>query len=103
MFRGSLCLRVYFFSLVFLIRGSYSKDDEKPVSKKININYIKRVSMCSLGTVLWLTLVPAGHLCSFNGVTAEIDLCATCHIFALSSFAGQSSSISASSLLSQLF
>ena len=59
--------------------------------------------MCSLGTVLWLTLVPAGHLCSFNGVTVEIDLCAACHIFALSSFAGQNSSISASLLLSQLF
>ena len=59
--------------------------------------------MCSLGTVLWLTLVPAGHLCSFIGVTVEIDLCATCHIFPLPSFAGRNSSISASSLLSQLF
>ena len=59
--------------------------------------------MCSLGTILWLTLVPAGHLCSFNGVTVEIDLCATCHIFALPSFAGQNSSISASLLVSQLF
>ena len=25
--------------------------------------------MCFLGTVLWLTLVPAGHLYSMNGVT----------------------------------
>ena len=41
--------------------------------------------MCSVGTVLWLTLVPAGHLCSCNGVTVEIDLCDTCHIFALPS------------------
>ena len=78
---------------VFLIRALFSKDDEKPVSKKININYIKLVSTSSLGTVLWLTLVPAGHLCSFNGVTVEIDLCAACHIFALPSFAGQNSSI----------
>ena len=30
--------------------------------------------MCSLGTVLWLTLVLAGHLCSLNGVTIETDL-----------------------------
>ena len=42
--------------------------------------------MCSLGTVLWLILVPAGHLCSFNGFTVEIDLCATYHNFALPSF-----------------
>ena len=98
MFKG-----LFFLLLVFLIRASFSKDDEKHVSKKININCIKLVSMCSLGTVLWLTLVPAGHLCSFNGVTVEIDLCATCHIFALPSFAGQNSSISTSSLLSQLF
>ena len=102
MFRGSLCFKgLFFLLLVFLIRASFSKDDEQPVSNKIN--YINLMSMCSLGTVLWLTLVPAGHLCSFNGVTAEIDLCATCHIFALPSFAGQNSSISASSLVSQLF
>ena len=55
MFRGSLWLRVYFLLLVFLIKASFSKDDEKPVSKKININYIKLVSMGSLGTFLWLT------------------------------------------------
>ena len=76
------------------------------VSNKINTSYIRLVSMCSLGTVLWLTLAPAGHLCSLNGVTVEINLCATCHIFALPSFAGQNSvatSISPSSLLSQLF
>ena len=91
MFKGLFCL------LVFLIRASFSKDDESPVSNKININYIKLVSMCSLGTVRWLMLVPAGHLCSFNGVAAEIDLCSTCHIFALPNFAGQNSSISASS------
>ena len=97
MFKGS-----FFLLLVFLIRASFSKDDGKPVSKNININYIKLVSMCSLGTVLWLALVPAGHLCSFNDVTVEIDHCATCHMFALPSFAGQNSSISASSLLSQL-
>ena len=97
MFKG-----FFFLLLVFLIRASFSKNDEKHVSK-ININYIKLVSMCSLGTVLWLTLKPAGHLCSFNKVTVEIDLCATCHIFALPSFAGQNSSISTSSLLSQLF
>ena len=59
--------------------------------------------MCSLGTVLWLTLVQACHLCLLNGATVEIDLCATCHIFALPSFAGQNLSISASSLLSQYF
>ena len=60
--------------------------------------------MCSLGAVLWFTPMPTEHhLCSFNGVTFEIDLCATCHIFALPSFAGQNLSISASSLLSQLF
>ena len=59
--------------------------------------------MCSLGTVLWLMLVPACHLCSLNGVTDEIDPCATYHIFALPSFAGQNVSISASSLLSQYF
>ena len=98
MFKGLFCLL-----LLFLIRASFSKDDEKPVSKKINITCIKLVSMCSLGTVLWLTLVPPGHLCSFNGVTVEINLCATFHIFVLSSFAGQNSIISASSLLSQLF
>ena len=60
--------------------------------------------MCFLGTVLWLMLMPAGQLCSLNGVTVKIDLCATCHIFALPSFAGQNSmatSISASALLSQ--
>ena len=60
--------------------------------------------MCSLGTVLWLMLEPAGHLCSLIGVTVEINLCPTCHIFALPSFAGQNSaatSISPSSLLSQ--
>ena len=84
---------LFFLLLVFLIRASFSKNDEKHVSKKININHIKLVSMCFLGTVLRLTLVPAGHLCSF-----EIDLCATCHIFALSSFAGQTSSTSTSSL-----
>ena len=28
--------------------------------------------MCYLGTVLWLTLVPAGHLCSLNGVTLQL-------------------------------
>ena len=61
------------------------------------------MSMCSLCTVLWLKLVATGHLYSFNGVTVEIDFCATCHIFALPSFAGQTSSISTSSLLSQLF
>ena len=41
-----------------------------------------------------------------QGVTVEINLCATCHIFELPSFAGQNSiatSISPSSLLSQLF
>ena len=59
--------------------------------------------MCSLGAVLWLTLVPAGHLCSLNRVTVEIDLCAICHIFALPSFAGQNSSISASSLMPSYF
>ena len=69
MFKG-----LFFLLLVFLIRASFSKNDEKHVSKKININCIKLVSMCSLGTVLWLTLVPAGHLCSFNGVTVEIYL-----------------------------
>ena len=84
MFKGS-----FFLLLVFLIRASFSKDDRKPVSKKINIHYIKLVSMCSLGTVLWLTLVPAVQLSSFNGVTVEIDHCDTCHIFALPSFAGQ--------------
>ena len=89
-----------FLLLVFLIRASFSKNDVKHVSKKININYIKLVSMRFLGTVLWLTLVPAGHLCSFNCVTVEIDLCATCHIFALPSFAGQIPSISTFSLLS---
>ena len=98
MFKG-----LFFLLLVCLIRASFSKDDEKPVSKKLKINYIKLVSMCSLSTVLWLTLVPASHLCSFNGVTVEVDLCAACHIFALPSFAGQNSSISASSLLSQSF
>ena len=94
MYGGSLCFRVYF-SLTVL-----------PVSNKINISYIRLVSMCSLGTVLWLTLAPAGHLCLLNGVTVEINLCATCHIFAVPSFAGQNSiatSISPSSLLSQLF
>ena len=93
-----------FFTGIF--RTSFSKDDKQPVSNKINITYVKLVSRCSLGTVLWLTLVPAGHLCSLNGFTAEINLCATCHIFALSSFAGENSiitSISVSSLLSQLF
>ena len=54
--------------------------------------------MCSLGTVLWLTLVPAGHLCSLNGVTVEINLCATCHIFALPSFVGQNSIITSISI-----
>ena len=49
LFKGLFCLL-----LLFLIRASFSKDDEKPVSKKINISYIKLVSMCSLGTVLWL-------------------------------------------------
>ena len=73
---------------------------------KININYIELVSTCSLGTVLWLILVPAGHLCSLSGATVEINLCATCHIFALPSFTGQNSiatNILAFSLLSQLF
>ena len=98
MFKG-----LFFLLLVLLIRASISKNDEKHVSKKINISCIKLVSVCSLGTVLWLTLGPAGHLCSFNGVTVEIYLCATCHIFALPSFAGQNSSISTSPLLSQLF
>ena len=98
MFKG-----LFFLLMVFLIRAPFSKNDEKHVSKKININCIKLVSMRSLGTVLWLTLVPAGHLSSFNGVTVEIDLCATCHIFAFLSLAGQNSSISTSSLLSQLF
>ena len=91
---GSLCFRVYF-SLTVL-----------PVSNKIKTSYIRLVSMCSLGTVLWLTLASASHLCSLNGVTVEINLCATCHIFALPSFAGQNSiatTISPSSLLSQLF
>ena len=65
-----------------IFRASFSKDDKYPVSN--NINYIRLVSICSLGTVLWLTLVLAGHLCcSLNGVTVETDLCATCHIFAL--------------------
>ena len=64
--------------------------------------------MCYLHTVLWPTLVLAGDLCSLNEVTVKIDLCSTCHIFALPSFAGQNSSIAtsipASSLvLSQLF
>ena len=89
------CVLGFIFSLTVL-----------PVSNKINTSYIRLVSMCSLGTVLWLTLAPAGHLCSLNGVTVEINLCATCHIFALPSFAGQNSittSISPSSLLSQLF
>ena len=63
MFRDSLL-----FKGLFLFRASFSKNDEKHVSKKININYIKLVSICSLGTVLWLTLVPAGHLCSFKGL-----------------------------------
>ena len=57
MFKG-----LVFLLLVFLIRASFSKDDEKHVSKKIDINYIKLVSMCSLGTVLWLMLVPAGYV-----------------------------------------
>ena len=103
MFRGSLCLMVYFFSYWYFYLGHRFQRMTKSCMQKININYIKLVSMCSLGTVLWLTLMPAGHLCSFNGVTVEIDLCATCHIFALPSFLGQISSISASSLLSQLF
>ena len=49
--------------------------------------------MCFLGTVLRPMLVPAGHLhvCSLNRVTVEINLCATCHIFALPSFASQNS------------
>ena len=47
MFKG-----LFFLSLVFLIRASFSKDDEKRISKKININYIKLVSMFSLGIVL---------------------------------------------------
>ena len=57
------------------------------------MNEIRLVSMCFLGTVLWLMLVPAGHLqvCSLNRVTVEINLCATCYIFALPSFAGQHS------------
>ena len=83
------CVLGFIFSLTVL-----------PVSNKINTSYIRLVSMCSLG------VAPAGHLCSLNGVTVEINLCATCHIFALPSFAGQNSiakSISPSSLLSQLF
>ena len=88
MFRGSLCFRVYFFSSG-VFRASFSKDNKYPASNNININYIRLVSMCSLGTVLWLTLVLAGYLCSFNGVTVETDLCATCHIFALPSFANK--------------
>ena len=39
-----------------------------PVSNKINTSYIRLVSMYSLGTVLWLMLAPAGHLCSLNGL-----------------------------------
>ena len=62
MFRGSLCFRVYFFSSG-IFRASFPKDDKYPVSNKININYIRLVSMCSLGTALWLTLVLACHLC----------------------------------------
>ena len=53
MFKG-----LFFLLLVFLIRAPFSKNDEKHVSKKININCIKLVSMRSLATVLWLTLVP---------------------------------------------
>ena len=71
MFRGSLCFRVYFFSSC-IFRASFSKDNKYPVSNNTNINYIRLVSMCSLGTVLWLTLVLAGHLCSLNGVTVEM-------------------------------
>ena len=56
MFRGSLCFRVYFFSSG-IFRASFSKNDKYPVSDKIDINYIRLVSMCSLSTVLWLTLV----------------------------------------------
>ena len=95
MYGGSLCFRVYFFSYCITC-----------IQKKINTSYIRLVSMCSLGTVVWLTLAPAGHLCPLNGVTVEINLCATCHIFALPSFAGQNSIaiiISLPSLLSQLF
>ena len=36
MFKG-----LFFLLLVFLIRASFSKNDEKHVSKKININCIK--------------------------------------------------------------
>ena len=81
------CVLGFIFSLTGIFRASFSKDDKQPVSNKINIGYIKGVSMCFLGTVLWLTLVPAGHLCSLNGVTVEINLCATYHISALPSFA----------------
>ena len=75
--------------------ASFLKDDKYPLSNtiQVNINEIGLVSMCYLGAVLWLMLVPAGHLhvCSLNRVTAEITLCVTCHNFALSSFAGENS------------
>ena len=91
-FRGSLCFRVYFFPYWYFM-ASFLKDDKYPSSDRIHvsINEIRLVSMCFLGAVLWLMLVPAGHLrvCSLNRVTVEVNLCATCHIFALPSFAGQ--------------
>ena len=51
------CVLGFIFSLTVL-----------PVSNKINTSYIRLVSICSLGTVLWLTLAPAGHLCSLKGL-----------------------------------
>ena len=47
-------------------------------SKRLRSGWVKLVSTCSLGTVLWLTPVPAGHLCSLSGITVEISL--FCHL-----------------------
>ena len=66
------CVLGFIFSLTVL-----------PVSNKINTSYIRLVSMCSLGTVLWFTLGQAGHLCSLNGVTVEMPPATFLHFLVL--------------------
>ena len=101
-----MCLEAHcVLGFIFSLTGIFKRHNFQRMINNlypININCTKLVSMCSLGTDLWLMLVLVGHLCSLNRVTVEIDICATYHIFALPSFAGQNSiatSISASSLL----
>ena len=60
------CVLGFIFSLTGMFRASFSEDDKKLVSNKININDIRLVSMCFLGTVLRLMLVPAGHFNMFT-------------------------------------